>query len=162
MGAVRTHLGCLGWEESSNYIKHPQEERSKAVEKKPRVMSFLDLVPRWHPQPKWLIYLGLPLVFLYLQGTFTYIVSFELQNNSLKKIVVQSRSRVWLIVNSWTAAHQASLFFTISQSLLKLMSIESVMLSNHLILHSNLGENQGLCLKVLFKLQSGWSGEVIL
>ena len=34
----------------------------------------------------------------------------------------------------WTAAHQASLFITNSQSLLKLMSIESVMLSNHLIL----------------------------
>ena len=34
----------------------------------------------------------------------------------------------------WTAAHQASLSFTISQSLLKFMSIESVMLSNHLIL----------------------------
>ena len=33
----------------------------------------------------------------------------------------------------WTAAHQASLFFTISLSLLKLMSIESVMPSNHLI-----------------------------
>ena len=35
---------------------------------------------------------------------------------------------------AWTAAHQASLSFTISQSLLKLMSIELVMLSNHLIL----------------------------
>ena len=34
----------------------------------------------------------------------------------------------------WTAARQASLSFTISQSLLKLMSIESMMLSNHLIL----------------------------
>ena len=34
----------------------------------------------------------------------------------------------------WTAARQASLSFTISQSLLKLMSIQSVMLSNHLIL----------------------------
>ena len=34
----------------------------------------------------------------------------------------------------WTAAHQASLSFTITQSLLKLMSIESVMQSNHLIL----------------------------
>ena len=34
----------------------------------------------------------------------------------------------------WTAAHQASLSFTISQSLLKLMSIESVIPSNHLIL----------------------------
>ena len=37
-------------------------------------------------------------------------------------------------VAPWTAAHQASLFFTISRSLLKLMSIESVMPSNHLIL----------------------------
>ena len=37
-------------------------------------------------------------------------------------------------MTSWTAAHQASLSFTISQSLLKLMSIESVMPSNHLIL----------------------------
>ena len=34
----------------------------------------------------------------------------------------------------WAAAHQASLSFTISQSLLKLMSIESLMPSNHLIL----------------------------
>ena len=37
-------------------------------------------------------------------------------------------------VTQWTAACQASLSFTISQSLLKLMSIESVMLSNYLIL----------------------------
>ena len=37
-------------------------------------------------------------------------------------------------MTSWTAAHQASLSFTISQSLLKLMSIESMMSSNHLIL----------------------------
>ena len=38
------------------------------------------------------------------------------------------------LLTSWTAAHQASLSFTISQSLLKLMSIELVMPSNHLIL----------------------------
>ena len=37
-------------------------------------------------------------------------------------------------VTPWTAAHHASLSFTISQSLLKLISIESVMPSNHLIL----------------------------
>ena len=37
-------------------------------------------------------------------------------------------------VTPWTAAHQASLSFTVSWSLLKFMSIESVMLSNHLIL----------------------------
>ena len=41
----------------------------------------------------------------------------------------------WLFATPWTAVPQASLSFTISQSLLKLMSIELVMLSNHLILY---------------------------
>ena len=48
--------------------------------------------------------------------------------------VVQSLSRAQLFVTTWTAAHQASLPFTISRSLLKLMSIELMMLPNHLIL----------------------------
>ena len=43
-------------------------------------------------------------------------------------------SHVWLFAIPWTATHQASLSITNSQSLLKLMSIESVMPSNHLIL----------------------------
>ena len=47
---------------------------------------------------------------------------------------VQSLSRVRLFVTSWTAVHQASLSITDFQSLLKLMPIESVMPSNHLIL----------------------------
>ena len=47
---------------------------------------------------------------------------------------VQSLSHVWLFESPWTAAHQASLSFTISWSLLKLMSIESVIPSNYLIL----------------------------
>ena len=47
---------------------------------------------------------------------------------------VQFLSRVWLFATPWTAARQASLSITNSQSLLKLMSIESVMPSNHLIL----------------------------
>ena len=47
---------------------------------------------------------------------------------------VQSLSRVWLFTTPWTAAHQASLSITNSQSLPKLLSIESVMPSNHLIL----------------------------
>ena len=47
---------------------------------------------------------------------------------------VQSLSRVRLFVTTWTAAHQSSLSITNSWSLLKLISIESVMPSNHLIL----------------------------
>ena len=50
----------------------------------------------------------------------------------LKRLtVVQWLSHVQLFVTSWTAARQASLSFTISQGLLKLMSIESVMPSNN-------------------------------
>ena len=48
--------------------------------------------------------------------------------------VVQSLSHVQCFATSWTAAHKASLYFTNSQSLLKLMSIESMMPSNRLIL----------------------------
>ena len=47
---------------------------------------------------------------------------------------VQLLSRVWLFVTPWTAAGQASLSITNSQSLLKLMSFEAVMSSNHRIL----------------------------
>ena len=49
-------------------------------------------------------------------------------------VIIQSLSCVQLFATPWTAARQASLSFTNSQSLLKLMSIESVMPSNHLIL----------------------------
>ena len=49
---------------------------------------------------------------------------------------VQSLSRVQLFVTAWIAAHQASLSITSSQGLVKLMSVESVMPSNYLILCS--------------------------
>ena len=49
-------------------------------------------------------------------------------------VAVQLLSHVWLFVTSWTAALQAPLSFTVSRSLLKVMSIESVTPSNHLIL----------------------------
>ena len=58
-----------------------------------------------------------------------------LQNSSKFQLSsVQSLSSVRLFATPWTAAHQASLSITNSQSLLKLMSIELVMPSNHLIL----------------------------
>ena len=49
-------------------------------------------------------------------------------------VVVQSQSCIWLFETPWIAAHQSLLSYTVSWSLLKFMSIESVMLSNHLIL----------------------------
>ena len=48
------------------------------------------------------------------------------------KVIVQLLSCVWLFAATWASAGQASLSFTISQGLLKLMSIELVMPSNHL------------------------------
>ena len=54
--------------------------------------------------------------------------------DSLYVVVVQSLSCVRLFATPWTAAHQAYLSSTISWSLPKLMSIESVIPSNHLIL----------------------------
>ena len=50
-------------------------------------------------------------------------------------VFIQSLSCVQLFATPWTAAHQASLFFTSSQSLLKFISIESLMPSNNLILY---------------------------
>ena len=49
--------------------------------------------------------------------------------------LVESLSGVWLFATLWTAARQASLSLTITWSLLKLMSIESVMPSKHLIFY---------------------------
>ena len=58
----------------------------------------------------------------------------SVRNQSLVAFSVQSLSRVQLFVTPWTAARQASLYITNSQSSLKLMSIESVMPCSHLIL----------------------------
>ena len=57
----------------------------------------------------------------------------HLQRVVVVAVVVQLLRCVWLLVTLWTVVRQASLSFTISQSLLKLMSIELVMPSNHLI-----------------------------
>jgi len=67
-----------------------------------------------------------------IQGWFPLGLTFFLSPYSPNK--VQSLSCIRLFVTPWTAARQASLSNTNSQSLLKLMSIKSVMPSNHLIL----------------------------
>ena len=66
-------------------------------------------------------------------------------------LVVQQLSHVRLFATPWSAAHQASLSFTISWGLLRFLSIELVMLPNHLLLcyprspfAFNLSQHQGL------------------
>ena len=76
---------------------------------------------------------------------------------SLNIVVVQLLSHVQLFATPWTAACQASLSFTMSWSLLKLMSIESVMPSNHLILCCPL-----LLLPSIFPSIKVFSNELVL
>ena len=74
---------------------------------------------------------------LVLQGTDSQESSPAPQFESINKhqfSSIQSLSHIWLFVTPWTAACQASLSITNSRSLSKLMSIESVMPSNHLII----------------------------
>ena len=68
-----------------------------------------------------------------------------------------SHSVVWLFVTPWTSARRASLFFRLSRSLLKLMSIESVIPCNHLILCHPL-----LLLPSIFPSISVFSSESVL
>ena len=63
-----------------------------------------------------------------------YPIVFYLLFNFLLFLLLFSRCCVWRFATPWTAISQASLPFTISRSLLKLMSIELVMPSSHLIL----------------------------
>ena len=67
-------------------------------------------------------------------GFFNINATLEAQKVAVQFSSVQLLSCVRLFVTPWTAAHQTSLFITNPWSLLKLMSIESVMPSNHLIL----------------------------
>ena len=72
-------------------------------------------------------------------------------------VAVQSLSCVWLLATPWTAAHQDSLFFTISRSLFKPVSIESVVSSNHIIFCRPL-----LLLPSIFPSISVFSNESVL
>ena len=98
-------------------------------------------VPQWAlkgPQEEWTKYL------LYIGRRCVYR-GFKLLPNKMALVVMQSLSHIRLFETPWTAAHQASLSFTISRSFLKLMSIESMMPSNHLTLCCPL-----LCLPSIF------------
>ena len=73
---------------------------------------------------------------LFLKGFLICLITIKTKWKmvSLQFSSVQSLSCVWLFATPWIAAYQASLSITNSRSLLKFMSIESVMPSNHLIL----------------------------
>ena len=75
------------------------------------------------------------LYFTFIIAEFIFVLSLLYHQWPQQVVaIVQSLSCVWLFATLKIAAHQASLFITNSQSLLKRMSFESVMPSNHLIL----------------------------
>ena len=102
------------------------------VDKNPNKCKYLPVfLNRYH--------IGLKnLVLCFLQDTYTQVRSQVIETKGMKKddfyLVVQLLSHVQLFTTPWSVARQASPSFTISRSLLKLMSIESVMPSNQLIL----------------------------
>ena len=121
----------------------------------PQVYSLPYLCPKHPTHRRWIIPLGVWVVFLenYFNTYFCWVdgcrccTCYLCESNpdpppqiylnnmpSFLLLFSPSLSPVWLFVTPWTAALQAFLFFTISQNLLKFMSIESVMLYNHLIL----------------------------
>ena len=70
-----------------------------------------------------------------LNMRFKSVYAFSKETESVRSICCCSVAKSWLtLYHPWTAAHQVSLSFTISQSWLKHMSIESMMPSNHFIL----------------------------
>ena len=93
------------------------------------VRAFL---PRTEPTYTHIHYMCVHIYTRLIYTSFTCKLNYYIR--LLKMVVVQLLSCVWLFVTPWTAAHVASLSFTISQSLFRLMFIEWVMLSNHLIL----------------------------
>ena len=86
--------------------------------------------------------------FFFSRWNFAFLLSGELYPQSVSSVTQSCMT----LCNPWTAAHQASLSITNSQSLFKFMSIESVMPSNNLLLHHlsafppalNFSQHQGL------------------
>ena len=114
------------WEPASPPV-HELTFPSQVSSEKELLMENLEL---FHSQQQYLSFKFQPLHHFPLM-----LLTLSLEQRHFQNVVVlQSLSQARLFVTPWTAAHQASLSITISQSLLKFMCTESVMLSNHLIL----------------------------
>ena len=87
------------------------------------------------PSPFIPLTIQLQILVALIPGCFSKVTSLTYQNTIISLSSLHFLSRVQLFVTPWTVAHQASLSITNSQSLLKLMLIELVMPSNHLILY---------------------------
>ena len=123
--------------ESSNPGMEPRSPSLQAdslpAEPQGKPSKVCKLLPKW-PNGKYFQLCGSGMVCVATTEYSQYGVKVAISS-------VQSLSRVWLFVTPWTAASQASLSITNSRSLLKLMSIELVMPSNHL---THLIQHQGL------------------
>ena len=111
-----------GYSEIFNY---PSQKKSSSTKNLPQVCMLLNLFHSYHCTDR----IGEGINELNTFGATTHAMKWSWTVSS-----VQLLSHVQLFETPWTAARQASLSITNSQSLLKVISIESVMASNHLIL----------------------------
>ena len=99
---------------------------------------FHSFVPRWGLSNQAFLLKGCFWTKYILFKKFLWLIQVDIWQKPTKyykaTVIVQSLSCVWLFGTPWTAACQDPLSSAISQSLLRFMSIELVMLSNHLIL----------------------------
>ena len=107
---------------SHTFLTHSAAAAAKSLQSCPTLCIPIDGSPPGSPVP------GI------LQARTLEWVAISFSNTWTWKVKVKSLSRVQLFVIPWIVAHQAFLSITNSRSLFKLMAIESVMLSSHLIL----------------------------
>ena len=129
------HVYYLGWNRSPAQVGCMRQALGPGALGRPRRIRWRG---RWEGGSGWGIHVNpWQIHFNVWQNPLQYKkkyvkVCFMAQNEVL--FVVQSLCHNQLFETPWTAAYQASLSFSISRSLLKLMSIESMILSNHLLL----------------------------
>ena len=113
----------------ANYLVAPKMPFPVSVFKPKSNLSLFEIRVFFF-SPDWSFTFHINLCLVDYSSVWTYQTAFLWYDFSS----VQSLSHVWLFATPWSAAHQANLSITNSQSLLKLMSRESVMPSNHLLL----------------------------
>ena len=121
---------CCAQEEAACSVLNRNDGTKKRNE-----VFFLRQCSFWGGQRKWLIHMAQGRKEMCAWGSrLKKLIVFAASLRAFWSELVQSLSRVQLLATPWTAAHQAPLSFTVSQSLLTFMSNESVMLFNYLFL----------------------------
>ena len=138
--STRKYRGCSRFKYTSIFINpYPMQSWEKVSKGHEKVLVTWTRLLIWLRKKRcfWDVF-NLKISVLHHFGGQSSTLPKKKQTHTSTCVVVQSLSCVQLFVTPWTAAQQTSLFFTNSQSLLKLISIELVIPSNHLVLWHSL------------------------